>query len=128
VSCTWSVLCSLVPRSKPSRPPSTAPGPSHTNFTLDLLHCPRPSWRTQHLHIHKAKRHVAQNTRHNSTRHLRLAISIIKHIWNMIQPKKSQTSQLLCQSFITHTWAHLRHVFTRWTIPICSALCTQPLP
>ena len=55
-------------------------------------------------HLH-AKRHDAHHTQHNSTWHLRLVISIIKHIWNLIQLEKSQTSHI-CVDHSQHTHEH----------------------
>jgi len=51
---------------------------------------------------------------------LRLAISIIKHIWNVTQPRKSQTSQLLCQSFITQLDEMRPRYFSTWSLNILS--------
>ena len=56
-------------------------------------------------HLH-AKRHDAHHTQHNSTWHLQLVISIIKHIWNLIQLEKSQTSHI-CVDHSQHTHEHI---------------------
>jgi hypothetical protein len=122
VSRKRSVLQPMVPRCKLYCPPFTAPSLSRTDSTLDLLHCRRPSWRTQHLHIHKPRDMLhntlnatqlnttplvshTHSTQHNLTQHLRLATSIIKHIWNMTRPVKPQTSHT-CVNHSSHTHGH----------------------
>jgi hypothetical protein len=52
-----AILRSLVPWSKPSRPPFTVPSPSCTNSSLDLLHYRRPS-HTNTCASLEAKRHA----------------------------------------------------------------------